>query len=223
MPTRRKLAAHVLPILVFISFLALNGVAKKIDSQFWLTHAEYWIYPVQTILCGGLLIWFRREYDLGRPRRAVSATLVALVAFGLWVSPQAFFGAPPRLGGFSLDLLRSPALYWSEVILRFVRLIIVVPLVEEIFWRSFLLRFFINENFDQVRFGTFSWFSFTLVTLGFALSHSAADWIPALASGALYNAVAYRTKTLSSCIFAHALTNLLLGVWIVETKQWGFW
>jgi len=42
-------------------------------------------------------------------------------------------------------------------------------------------------------------------------------------SGKLYNAVAYRTKSLSSCILAHGLTNLSLGLWIVATKEWGFW
>jgi uncharacterized protein len=223
MPTRQKLAAHVLPMAVFIGLLALNGVARNIDNQVWLTHAEYWIYPVQTILCGALLIWFRAEYELERPRRGVFAIIVAVVVFVLWISPQAFFGAAPRSGGFNPDLFRTAGAYASELILRFIRLVLVVPFVEEIFWRSFLLRFLIDDQFDQVRFGTFSWFSFTIVTLGFALSHSPADWMAALAAGALYNVVAYGAKSLSLCIFAHALTNLLLGIWIMQTKQWGFW
>jgi membrane protease YdiL (CAAX protease family) len=39
----------------------------------------------------------------------------------------------------------------------------------------------------------------------------------------LYNIVAYRTKSLSACVLTHATTNLLLGVWIMKTGQWGFW
>ena len=35
--------------------------------------------------------------------------------------------------------------------------------------------------------------------------------------------VAYRTKNLSTCVITHAVTNLLLGAWIMQTKQWGFW
>ena len=99
----------------------------------------------------------------------------------------------------------------------------VVPLIEEIFWRGFVLRFLIDENFERVPVGAFSWFSFAAVTAGFAFSHSPPDWVAALVAGAAYNAVAYRTKRLSSCVVAHALTNLLLGLWIVQTKQWGFW
>jgi CAAX prenyl protease-like protein len=222
MPTRRKLAGHLLPMVVFIALLALNAAARKIDDRL-SPPPEFWIYPIQTIVCAALLVWFRREYEFGSLRRVGFAAVIAVVVFVLWISPQSFFGAAPGASGFNPDLLRTASLYWLELIFRFARLVVVVPFVEEIFWRGFLLRFLINDNFEQVRFGTFSWLSFTIVTLGFALSHSPADWIAALLAGALYNALAYRTKSLSSCILSHALTNLLLGLWIMQTKQWGFW
>jgi CAAX prenyl protease-like protein len=65
--------------------------------------------------------------------------------------------------------------------------------------------------------------SFGAVTIGFMLVHSTADWPAAAVTGALYNLVAYRTKSLSACVLAHAVTNLLLGLWIMATRQWGFW
>jgi hypothetical protein len=95
--------------------------------------------------------------------------------------------------------------------------------VEEIFWRGYLLRYLINERFARIPIGAFSWLSFAAVTLGFGFSHARADWIAALICGALYNLVAYRTRSLASCVLAHATTNLLLGLWIMETRQWGFW
>ena len=98
-----------------------------------------------------------------------------------------------------------------------------VPFVEEIFWRGFLLRYLIREDFESVPFGTFSWRSFALVTVFFALEHQPADYPAALLTGALYNWIAIRTRSLSSCILAHAITNLLLGVYIMATRQWGFW
>ena len=48
----------------------------------------------------------------------------------------------------------------------------VVPVMEEIFWRAFLLRFVIDEHFEQVPFGKFSWLSFAIVTVAFTFSHS---------------------------------------------------
>ena len=226
MPARRpKLWAYTVPFIVFAALLVLNSGLRKIDKQLWLTLPEYWVYPVQTLFCGALVVRFGRAYELGRPRRTGFALLIALVVFAIWISPQALLGFAPRRIGFNPLLLfdqRSP-LYWLELVFRFARLVVVVPFVEEIFWRGFLLRFLIDENFERVPLGAFSWFSFAVVTIGFALSHSPPDWVAALIAGGLYNAVAYRTKSLSSCIFAHAITNLLLGLWIMQTKQWGFW
>jgi len=221
----RKLVAYTAPLLAFVALLGLNTALKKIDRSIWLSSAEHWIYPTQTILCGGLLIWFRREYEFHRLRHVAFALLIGIIVFLLWISPQTFFGFAPRTIGFNPASIfgdQSP-LYWPTIILRFLRLVIVVPFVEEIFWRGFFLRYLIDEKFERVPFGTFSWLSFSIVTFGFAFSHSAADWPVALVTGTIYNAVAYRTKNLSSCILTHAVTNLLLGLWIMKTKQWGFW
>ena len=223
MPSRRKLAAYTLPFLAFVVLLALNVALEKIDNQPWLTLPEYWVYPLQTILSGALLIYFWREYDFAPPRQSGFALLIGIVVFIVWISPQALFGSAPRTLGFNPPFHARSPFYWLELVLRFARLVVAVPLIEEIFWRGFVLRFLIDENFERVPVGAFSWFSFAAVTAGFAFSHSPPDWVAALVAGAAYNAVAYRTKSLSSCMVAHALTNLLLGLWIVQTKQWGFW
>ena len=95
--------------------------------------------------------------------------------------------------------------------------------MEEIFWRAFLLRFVIDEHFEQVPFGKFSWLSFAIVTVAFTFSHSRPDWLAAFVCGMLYNVVAFRSRSLASCILAHATTNLLLGLWIMQTPPMGFW
>ena len=222
--TRRKLAAYAVPMAVFLAALALVGGLKKIGGSFWLDAPEYWLYPLQTFVCAALLCWYRREYDFHGLRQPLIALGIGIVVCVLWVAPQAFFGFPARTEGFNPTVFaEQPVAYWSTVALRFLRLVIIVPLVEEIFWRGFLLRYFVDEKFDRVPFGTFSWLSFGVVTIGFMLVHSTADWPAALLTGALYNWVAYRTRSLGACVLAHAVTNLLLGIWIMSTRQWGFW
>ncbi len=222
---RRKLAAYVVPMAVFLAALALVSVIKAIGGAFWLEAPEYWLYPVQTFVCAGLLWWFWKEYDdFHGWRGTLLAAAAGIVVFALWVAPQAFFGAAARTEGFNPTIfVDQPLAYWGTVLLRFLRLVVIVPLVEEIFWRGFLLRYFIDEKFDRVPFGAFSWLSFGVVSVGFMFVHSMADWPAALLTGALYNFVAYRTKSLGACVLAHALTNLLLGLWIMNTRQWGFW
>ncbi len=100
---------------------------------------------------------------------------------------------------------------------------VVVPLLEEIFWRGFLLRYLVRDDFAKVQLGTFTPWSFGLVTLLFGCAHWGPDFGPAIITGALYNGVAYYTRSLSCCVFAHALTNMLLGAYIIKTGQWGFW
>ena len=222
--SRRKLAAYAVPMAVFLGALALVGGLKKIGGSFWLDAPEYWLYPVQTFICAGLLFWYRREYDFHGVRQPLVALAIGVVVCVLWVSPQTFFGFAARTEGFNPTVFaEQPVAYWSTVALRFLRLVVVVPLVEEIFWRGFLLRYFVDEKFDRVPFGTFTWLSFGVVTIGFMLVHSMADWPAALVTGALYNWVAYRTRSLGACVLTHAVTNLLLGIWIMNTRQWGFW
>jgi len=223
-PSRSKLLAYVLPMGVFIGLLGLVSVFKSIGGAFWLASPEYWLFPLQTLVCAGLLFWYWRQYEFHGVRRLLFTLAVAVLVFVLWISPQAFFGFAARTDGFDPHTFADqPAAYWATVLLRFLRLVIVVPLVEEIFWRGFLLRYFINDKFETVPFGTFSWLSFAVVTIGFTFAHSSADWPAAAATGMLYNLVAYRTKSLGSCVIAHAVTNLLLGLWIMSTGQWGFW
>ncbi len=207
----------------FIALLAISQWLPTLGQAFALRHAEFWIYPVQTVLCSALLIWFRRGYDFAPPRCLAFALLIGVIVFLIWIAPQQFVRFPPRTNGFDPTLLSNNANYWLTVALRFVRLVLVVPFVEEIFWRAFLLRFLIDEKFERVPFGAFSWFSFAIVTLAFAFSHARADWPAALLTGAIYNLVAYRTRSLLSCVLAHASTNCLLGLWIMQTRQWGFW
>ena len=219
-----QLLAHTGPMLLFVFLLGVGNALMRPGAAFWLAAPEFWIYPTQTLLCGALLIYFRRDYELQRWRRPAFAFGIGLLAFFVWIAQQQFLGFGERGDGFNPDLLAAePALYWATLALRFLRLVIVVPLVEEIFWRGFLLRYLIAEDFASVPVGTFSWISFSVVTLAFALSHAMADWPAALVTGALYNIVAYRTKSLTACIMSHAVTNFALGCWIVATKQWGFW
>lgn len=221
---RRIILAHVLPMVLFLALLALGQTLAARGQAFFLRHSEFWIYPVQTILCGALLLWFRYCYEFHRLRNVAFTLLIALTVFGIWIAPQSFLNFAPRTVGFDPTLLEHNAAgYWLTILFRFLRLVVVVPLVEEIFWRGFLLRFVIDERFERVPFGEFSWVSFALVTAAFTFSHSRPDWLAAFIAGALYNVVAYRTQSLASCVLAHGVTNLFLGWWIMQTQQWGFW
>jgi CAAX prenyl protease-like protein len=224
----RALWAYVLPFAVFMGGLALISLVQSFapaeNAPLWLAEPKYWIFPLQTVLCSALLVWFWKTYEWGAKWHVITAVLTGLVVLALWISPQWLFGAEQRTDGFNPGLFAgSAALYWGTLILRFIRLVVIVPLLEEIFWRGFLLRYLIKEDFTKVSFGTFSWFSFGVVTVMFGLAHFGPDFIPALLTGAIYNLLAVKTRSLACCVLAHAVTNLGLGLYIMQTGQWGFW
>jgi len=205
-------------------FLGINEGLNTVHFFPWGRNAMYLVYPVQTMVCAGLLISFWPQYRLRMPSKGWIAVAIGVLVFACWVSPQVLFHRPARIDGFNPGLFAaSPAAYWAELGLRLVRAALVVPLIEEIFWRGFLLRYLINEDFEDVPFGTYTRQANLIVGVAFMLEHQPPDWPAAIAAGLLYNIVAYRTKSLSSCVLAHALTNALLAAFILYTRQWGFW
>ena len=218
--------AYLAPFLVFMALLALGQLVHALfEGQAWWVVAtpRYWIFPLQTLVCGLLLAYGWKHYELTRPAQPLFTTAIAVLVLAIWIAPQELLGAERRWEGFDPGFFGGGAAYGTNVGVRFIRLVIVVPLLEEIFWRGFLLRYLIKDDFTQVPFGTFSWTSFGVVTLFFGLAHMGPDFWPAIITGALYNFVAYRTRSLASCVLAHAITNLLLGIYILRTGQWGFW
>ncbi|MEI8293838.1 MAG: CAAX prenyl protease-related protein [bacterium] len=222
---KTPLAAYVAPFLTFMGGLVLVSLVKQPKSDFvWLRSPEYWVYPLQTTLCAAVLVFYWRQYDFGKRAGNALAVAAGLLVLGLWVAPQAFLGAGARVEGFDPTVFAEGCtLYWMTVLARFARLVIVVPLVEEIFWRGFLMRYLIREDFTSLPIGAFQWKSFAIVAGCFMLVHSMPDWPAAFLCGAIYNFIAIRTGSLAACVLAHAVTNLGLGVYIMTTKQWGFW
>jgi CAAX prenyl protease-like protein len=220
--------AHFAPFAIFLGFLGLNEFVGKLSDgsagAWWWSEPHFWVFPLQTIVCGWLLWRWWGRYCLTWPRGSAVAVAIGVLVLAIWVAPQLWLSYPARLKGFDPTYFgRSGWAFDLTVALRFVRLVIVVPLVEEIFWRGYLLRMLIADPFTEVPVGTFSWKSFSIVTAGFCLEHQPADWPAAILCGMLYNLVAYRTHSLSACVLAHAITNLLLGVFVMRTGQWGFW
>ena len=96
-----------------------------------------------------------------------------------------------------------------------------VPPLEEIFYRSFLYRYIAKPDFQSVPLGQFSWTPFLATSVVFGLAHQ--EWLAGILCGFAYQSLVCRKKRLGDAISAHAVTNFLLGVWIVWKGAWHFW
>ena len=221
----RKLIAFTLPMAVFVFCSALPAEAIEAGRRVsWLSYPAYWMYPGQTVICGALLFWFWRDYEFRAPAKVWFALRAGLVVFALWITPQQFLGFEPRLVGFDPDLFAArPVTVLGDGRFSF----FAACDRRAASRRSFLAWISPPLSDQRAIYDSRDWDLLLAlvrrVTIAFGFAHSRPDWIAALICGAVYNLVAYRTRSLASCVLAHATTNLLLGIWIMQTRQWGFW
>jgi CAAX prenyl protease-like protein len=104
---------------------------------------------------------------------------------------------------------------------RLLGFVVFVPLVEELFWRSFLMRWIDRREFLSADPRRSSGMALAVTSILFALEHHA--WLPGLAAGLVYGTVYRRTGNLRAAIASHATSNAVLGGWIIANNDWGLW
>ena len=238
-------AAHVLPLALFMAMNMLPGLFRVQNSELpWHVRApEHWVYPLQTVLCAVVLFLFRKHYTFKPWRGLGLAVVLGMVGIAVWIAPALlhehwvqsgaesaswwkWLGLAERTKGFDPMIAKDSALWFSVVVgFRFARMVLVVPFVEELCWRGFLMRFLLAEDgrFEKVPFGTHAWKAFWIVTIAVTVAHNTEDCLGAFVWGSLVYFLAVRSKSLGACVFMHAVGNLALGLYVMKTQQWGFW
>ena len=95
------------------------------------------------------------------------------------------------------------------LVLRCLSSFVLVPILEELFWRGWMMRWLIDTNFLKVPLGKYVPSAFWIVAVLFASEHGP-YWEVGLAAGIVYNWWIVRTRNLADCILAHAVTNAVL-------------
>lgn len=132
-----------------------------------------------------------------------------------WLQPE------QRASFNPFESINSPVGQWGFIAVRMAGLALLVPLVEEIFWRGFLLRWVISPDWQDQEIGIFTFKSFAWITVLFTVAHP--EWIAAAVYCTLLNLLLYWRRDLWNCIVAHATSNALLGVYVIYTKTWELW
>ena len=136
-----------------------------------------------------------------------------------------YLGFDARLNGFDPDIFENQSAWWAAVVLRFFRAVVVVALVEEIFWRGFLMRFVCDWEGDYWKqpFGRATWKSYLIVTGLFMVAHAPVDYAGAFIYGSLTYVLCIWSKSLAACVVMHATANLLMGLYIMAYGKYGLW
>jgi CAAX prenyl protease-like protein len=116
----------------------------------------------------------------------------------------------------------NPLLLAAFLVVRFFGLVVVVPIIEEFFLRGFAMRFAMAEKWWEVPLGQMNALAVTVSMVIPALTHPA-EVLAALAWFGMITLFYWRTRMLWNCVVAHAVTNLLLGIFIITTGSWSLW
>lgn len=221
--------ARVLPFAVFVLLTACQGYSGEAG--------KYWFYVAKTVVGAGLILAMIPAVTELKINLSVASVVVGVAVFGVWVWTENAWTTQPAVWA-KLGLAKAPvnpptvwnphlffgqdsALAWIIILTRMFGSVIVVPPLEEIFYRSFLYRYLIRTDFLTVPMGKFALGPFIFTAFLFGFSHR--EWFAGILCGMAYQGLVILKSRLGDAIAAHAITNLLLGSWVVLRGQWQFW
>lgn len=209
--------AWVLPFGLFVGFLAL---------QAWVPTPQW----LRLALELALFLTISRAPLSVKPARPLWSIGLGVAVFLIWVGPDQLFPAYREWLPFHNSVVGQAIGTTPEaerhnatfLLFRVLVSVIAVPILEELFWRGFLMRWLINRDFRRVPLGAYSAGAFWIVALLFASEHGP-YWDVGLITGLIYNWWMVRTRNLWDCILAHAVTNACLAAFVIYVNQWQYW
>jgi len=218
--SERATIAYIAPFLVFVGFMAIQAAIHL---------PAHWYYPAQflaVLLTMGLVsrpvLRFRAAFPL-------ASIGIGIAVFLIWIGPDVRWGYRhhwlfnnPITGAAVSSIASALKRNVRFIVLRVAASALLVPVLEELFWRGWLMRWLIAKDFRKVPLGTYAPAAFWITAVLFASEHGP-YWEVGLAAGIVYNWWMVRTRNLADCMLAHAVTNGLLAVYVLAAGQWQYW
>lgn len=222
--------ARSLPFMLFMALLVLRAQMDGDGLREAGIGDSRWWYALQAGAAATFLVAFWHLYGelhdwhalWRRQRRAVGLALLAGLAIGaVWVLPDRPW---MRQGGSDVAFVPLDAqgqVAWALVAARAAGAVLVVPLMEELFWRSFLMRWIDQRNFLDLAPAQVSTRAWIWSSAVFALAHD--QWLVAFGAGLVFGAIYRRSGQIWLAVLAHAMANAALAVYVVSQGAWSYW
>ena len=221
MSSKHPSLPYVLPFAAFLALMALRSV---------LPVGEITDLVLRTIVLTAVLLLFSRDKIKLKPGFPLATALVGVGVFVLWVAPDLLFPGyrqhwlfqNPLTAGSGATLSQEARIDVLALALRSMRAVVLVPIVEELFWRAWLMRWLIDTSFDSVPLGRYESSAFWITAVLFAAEHGP-YWEVGLLAGIVYNAWMVKSRSLADLIWAHAITNACLSAYVILFGRWEYW
>jgi CAAX prenyl protease-like protein len=206
-------SAYLIP---FLAIMAASFISKSASGYF------EWLYPLRFVAAAVALWIFRREYGKLNWRFGWTAPLTGAGIFLVWIAPEWWaHGDAGNTLGSALAAL-SPVARWGWIAVRVAAAVVTVPIAEELAFRGYLARRLVARDFDEVPFNRLTLVSIALSSLAFGLMHGQ-HWLVGIVAGLAYAALLRSKGRIGDAVVAHAVSNLLLAIWVSARGDWGMW
>ena len=214
-------AAYLLPMGIFLAF---TWAASHWESFYPAA------YPLKALLTAGALLVLRRHYTRINWNGLWLGVLVGALVAGQWIGMEKLllhvWPNYPRMAHAAFnpfEHFQSPAMIWSFIAVRWAGAVLIVPVMEELFWRDYLWRTLLAPS-DFKLAGIGEWDSRVFIVIAVVFGAGVhVEWMTAIVCGLIYGALLVKTRSLGACIVAHAVTNFLLGAYVIHWHDWAFW
>lgn len=220
--------SRILPFAIYMAFLAVDSGITSLQGMGYIEDWDLrWLYPVKAGMVLLALAWLWRNYsELAVPvgikaRDWLVAVVSGVIVFVVWINLDHGWAT---LGGDSTDFdptSENGQIDWLLVAFRLAGAALIVPVMEELFWRSFIMRWIDKQNFLSVNPRRVSLKSFVITAVLFGFEHDL--WLAGICAGVVYGWLYLRGGSLWMPVLSHAVTNGLLGLWVIQTGNWQFW
>ena len=95
--TTGSTAAHCIPLAIFLLLLGVLDIlpapSATSPSPWYVDHPRHWLFPLQTFVCLGFLLYFWRNYEFRPHRGWVLAAGTGLFGILIWILPGRVYEA----------------------------------------------------------------------------------------------------------------------------------
>jgi CAAX prenyl protease-like protein len=204
--------ARFLPFAIWVGITALAMAGG--DMKFWSYMLKVGV--------GMWIVWEMRRY-IPEVRWTFSwqAIVVGIVVFAVWVGLDPYYPKNNLLMKDTVESIWNPfarfgdgsAIAWTLIVIRIFGMTVLVPPIEEAFYRSLVYRYIVKYDFTKVALNHFDGVALVLTSAMFGFMHF--QWLPGIICGLAYQWLVIRKGRLGDAMTAHAITNFLLGVYVV--------
>ena len=204
-------AAYLAP---FLAVLAAGMLSHAVSSGF-----ETW-YGLRLIGAAAALALYWRALARIDWRFGALGICGGVAVFALWLAASLFILQHRAMPAALADM--SPGARGLWIATRALTSVLLVPIVEELAYRGYLLRRLVAEDFETVSYRAVGWLPLAVTAVAFGAVHGAM-WLPGIAVGVVYGLILMRTGRIGEAAAAHVVSNLLLAGWVLIGGQWQLW